>query len=229
MFVSGDLEITGLIDWQHCAILPLFLQCGIPNSLQNYGDSISESLTVPKLPPHFDKLSEIKQFEQALLLGRRQFHYFYVAMCAKTNPMHYDALASDFGTFRRKLYDHASYPWEDDNVTLKADLVRLMKSWSDIASGEAAVPCPILFSQEEVKECERLHAAQIEADEQLQVCRDIIGTGPEGWMPSEQYEEAKQRERKLTADALEAAESEEERARLREHWIFDDFDEGEYS
>ena len=45
----------------------------------------------------------------------------------------------------------------------------------------------------------------------------------------EQYEETKQRGLKLKADALGAAESEEERARLAEHWILDDFDEEEYS
>jgi hypothetical protein len=44
VFVSQNLEITGLIDWQHCAILPLFLQAGVPGSLQNYGDAVSESL-----------------------------------------------------------------------------------------------------------------------------------------------------------------------------------------
>ncbi len=44
IFVSNKLEIKGLIDWQHSTVLPLFLQCGIPQSLQNYGDEISESL-----------------------------------------------------------------------------------------------------------------------------------------------------------------------------------------
>ncbi|KAF2258835.1 kinase-like protein [Lojkania enalia] len=235
VFVSDELKITGLIDWQHCAILPLFLQCGIPNSLQNYGDSVSESLITPELPHNFDELSESEQFEQVVLLRRRQLHYFYVAMTAKLNSTHYDALAYDFSMLRRKLFDHASYPWEGDNVTLKVDLIHLMKNWSNIAapkssaSGDARPPCPISFPEDEVSECVRLNAAQVEADEQLQACRDVIGIGPEGWVPLEQYEEIKQREIKLKADALEAAESGEERARLSEHWIFGDFDEEEYS
>lgn len=216
VFVSDKLEITGLIDWQHCAILPLFLQCGIPNSLQNYGDSVSESLTVPELPPNFDELSESRQFEQVVLLRRRQLHYFYVAMTAKLNSIHYDALAYDFSILRRKLFDHASSPWEGDNVTLKADLVYLMENWSRIVTpelssrGDPEAPSLFSFPEDEVTECKRLHAAQIEADEQLQACRDIVGVGPEGWVPVEQYEEIKQRELKLKADALEAAESEVE-------------------
>jgi hypothetical protein len=235
VFISNDLSITGLTDWQHCAVLPLFLHCGIPNSLQNYGDSVSESLIPPKLPPNFDELSDSEQFQEVLLLRRRQLHYFYVATTERLNPTHYHALTYNFSTLRRKLFDHASYPWEGDSVTLKADLILLTKNWTDIVtskpstSDDATPPCPIAFSEDEVSECLRLHAAQVEADEQLQACRDVIGIGPEGWVPAGQYEELKQRESKLKADALEAAESEEERQKLREHWIFDDFDEEEYS
>ncbi|XPT00062.1 hypothetical protein M3J09_009224 [Ascochyta lentis] len=235
VFVSDNLSITGLIDWQHCALLPLCLQCGIPNSLQNYGDSILESLTLPELPHGFDELSEEEQFKQVVLLRRRQLHYFYVAATAKLNPMHYDALTHDFSTLRRRLFDHASSPWEGDNVTLEADLIELEQNWSNITasssstSDDATPPCPIGFSEDEVKNCLHMNAAQIEADEQLQACRDAIGIGPEGWVPLDQYDEVKRRESKLKADALEAAESDQERLMLYEHWIFDDFDEDEYS
>ena len=235
VFVSDDLTITGLIDWQHCALLPLFLQCGIPNSLQNYGDNISEALTKPELPPNFDELSEEKQFEQVVLLRRRQLHYFYVTATAELNPVHYEALTHDFSTLRRKVFDHASSPWEGDNVTLKADLIELQRNWSSITASDSRPnhdsksPCPVVFSEAEVEDCLHLNAAQIEADEQLQACRDAIGIGPEGWVPLDQYDEVKQREAKLKADALEAAESAQERLMLHEHWIFDDFDEDEYS
>ncbi|KAH4004327.1 hypothetical protein HBI25_044230 [Parastagonospora nodorum] len=235
IFISKDLGITGLIDWQHCAILPLFLQCGIPNSFQNYGDSVSESLTPPEVPPNFDELSDSEQFQEVLLLRRRQLHYFYVTATERLNPVHYHALTYKFSTLRRKLFDHASSPWEGDNVTLKANLICLTKNWADVVTSESSTNdtaktlCPIAFSEEEVSECLRLNAAQIEADEQLQACRDVVGIGPEGWVPVEQYDEIKQKENQLKADALEAAESEQERQELREHWIFGDFDEEEYS
>lgn len=235
VFVSDELSITGIIDWQHCAVLPLFLQCGIPNSFQNYGDNVSESGNLPKLPPDFDELGEGKKFEQVMLLRRRQLHFYYVGMTEKFNPTHYDALTHDFSTLRRKLFDHSSYPWEGDNVTLKADLISFTKNWSDIAapqssaSGDPWPPCPIAFPEDEVSECLRLNAAQIEADEQLQICRDFIGIGPEGWVPCEQYDEIKQRAMRFKAAVLGAAGSEEERLMLHEHWIFDDFDEEEYS
>jgi hypothetical protein len=234
VFVSDDLSITGLIDWQYCALLPLFLQCGIPNSFQNYGDHVSEALTTPELPQNFDELSEEKQFEQVVLLRRRQLHYFYVAATAEFNPVHHDALTHSFSTLRRKLFDHASSPWEGDSITLKADLAELERNWSSITASDSSrhhdpkPSCPITFSEAEVEEFLHLNAAQIEADEQLQTCRDAIGIGPEGWVPLDQYDEVKQREAKLKADALEAAESEHERLMLQEHWIFDNFDENEY-
>lgn len=90
-----------------------------------------------------------------------------------------------------------------------------------------SIPCRHSFI--EPKHSLDLNAAQLEGNEQLPVCRDAIGIGPEGWMPSDQYEEVKQREGKLKADALEAAESGQERLVLQEHWIFDDFDEEKYS
>lgn len=235
IFVTDDFRIASVIDWQHCTILPLFLQCGIPNSLQNYGDSISESLTFPELPPNFDELSENAQFRETMLLHRRQVHYFYVVATASLNPTHYDALTANFSILRRKLFVHASDPWQGDIVSLKNDLIDLTKNWDKVVAsqsntdGETRHPCPIAFSEDEVAECLCLHDAQVDADESLRDCRDLIDIGVEGWVPAELYDEIKQREQEFKAEALKAAESEEERQQVFEHWVFDDFEEEEYS
>lgn len=47
-------------------------------------------------------------------------------------------------------------------------------------------------------------------------------------MPTAFYDEAKRRERNLNVDALDAAETDEERARIQENWIFDEFCEEDY-
>lgn len=234
VFVSKDLEITGLIDWQHCSILPLFLQCDIPNSFQNWDDDISDSLQTPTLPENFDDLSEREQFEQIQLFRRRQLHYYYVIKTKEVNPIHYEALDYDFGMLRRKLFQWASEPWEGDNITLKRDLISLTRLWSRITQpqslstgADARIPCPITFEEEEKRECERLSAAQVEADEQFQDGLDVVGATSDGWVPAERYEEARRRERKIRADCLEGAETDEERETIREHWLFDDFDDSE--
>ncbi|KAJ0417258.1 kinase-like domain-containing protein [Aspergillus carlsbadensis] len=227
IFVSPDLEITSVIDWQHASILPLFLHCGIPNSLQNYGDPISESLQVPALPDNFDELGDEEQCHEANLFRKRQLHYLYFAQTAELNKAHHETLNYPLSIVRRRLFRHAGDPWEGDNITLKADLVRISRIWTGLDFKETS-SCPIDYSEEESAEYLRLDHAQDEADEQLQTCQDIVGVGSEGWVPVEHYGEAKQRERKLKVDALEAAETEEERLGLEQNWIFDDFEEDDY-
>lgn len=191
VFVSEELDITGLIDWQHSAILPLFLQRGIPDSLQNYSDSASESLVPPELPPNFGELSEAKQYEQFMLLHRRQAHYFYVAGTKGFNPTHYEALSHDFSITRRKVFDHAISPWKGDNVILKADLVHLVGIWgvftasSSSTDGHTRQLCPISLSEEEMVECSRLNTEQIDSDEKMEAARNAIGVGSGGWVPLE--------------------------------------------
>lgn len=74
----------------------------------------------------------------------------------------------------------------------------------------------------------RLQEEQDEADGQMEVCRDLIGCGPEGWVPVERYEEAMARCRALKADSLIETSSEDERAEVLAHWPFDDMDEQDY-
>ncbi|KAH1573020.1 hypothetical protein KXX17_009265 [Aspergillus fumigatus] len=196
--------------------------------LQNYGDEISKSLQVPTLPEDFNELEEIHQVQHAELFRKRQLHYLYVKLTAEKNPEHYNALTYHFSTLRRQVFHRASDPWEGDDMTLKADLVTLSRNWGEL-TGDARIPCPIFFSRDESSECLRLARQQSDADKQFQACQEATGVANEGWVPVEYYDEAKGRERKLTADALDAAETEEERVRINENWIFDDFCEDDYT
>lgn len=180
------------------------------------------------MPSNFDELEEIEQLQHAELFRKRQLHYLYVKLTADKNSEHYDALTYHFSALRRRPFHHASDPWEGDNMTLKADLVTLSRNWGEI-NPDAKSPCPIFFSDDDSSECLRLERAQSEADEQFQGCQEAIGVGNEGWVPVSHYDEAKRRERKLKADTLDAAETDEERARIQENWIFDDFCEGDYT
>ncbi|KAJ5098990.1 hypothetical protein N7532_005991 [Penicillium argentinense] len=221
VIVTSDLQIKGLIDWQHSKILPLFLQGGTPLSIQ------SHDLVEPLVPPeNMADLDEREQREQAELYRRRHLHHEYLSKTEELNPEHHRALAEKLNKLRRELWHHASDPWEGDVVTLKADLVALTLKWKEI-TGEK--DCPISFPEEEVRECLRLEAAQADADEQLQACEDIVGVGCEGWVPPGLFEKVKARERKFKRETFGAAETGEERGRLEENWIFDDFDEEVYT
>ena len=231
IFVSKSLEITGLIDWQHCTILPLFLQAGIPGTLQNYGDEVSESLEEPRLPSDFDQQNETEQLKQVLLLRKRQLHYTYVKETLRLNPAHGEVLTDSLSILRRKLFRHASEPWEGDNISLKADLVELTRQWPRLVPSSTSTihpKCPIEVSEKEAVESLNLARAMDAADSQFQDCLELVGVGSEGWVPAEQYADARRRERQLKEDTLLEAESEEERRQLCDHWIIDDFDEVVY-
>ena len=55
---SSGLQIRSVLDWQHAAVLPLFLHAGMPYDIQNEEDEVSRSMTKPNLPDDFDKLSQ---------------------------------------------------------------------------------------------------------------------------------------------------------------------------
>lgn len=231
IFVSKSPEITGLIDRQHCTILPLFLQAGITGTLQNYGDEVSESLEEPQLPSDFDEQNETEQLRQVLLLRKRHLHYTYVKETLRLCPAHGEVLTDSLSILRRKLFRHASEPWEGDNVSLIADLVELTRQWSRLVPSSTSTTHsqrPIEFSDKEAVESLNLARAMDAAESQFHDCLELVGVGNEGWVPVEQYADARRRERQLKEDTLMEAESEEERKQICDHWIFDDFDETVY-
>ena len=61
VFVADDFTITGVIDWQHCSVLPLILQAGVPEYFQNFGDDESLRLKKPSLPKSFNNMSNVDQ------------------------------------------------------------------------------------------------------------------------------------------------------------------------
>jgi hypothetical protein len=223
---DSSLPVVSLIDWQHTSILPLFLLAGIPQQLQNIHDLGSQSMTRPLPPESLDDLDENQQSEEMELYRRRLVHYYYVKSTEKYNKLHYAALADPIGLFRRRLFHHASDPWEGETLALKVALIDATQNWETLAGGGA--PCPVVFDPDDVHQTRELDKEQREVDEALEECRAVIGHGPEGWVPVEYYEEAMARSKQLKEDGLAAAESEADRAQVEAHWPFDDMDELDY-
>ncbi|RDX44619.1 protein kinase subdomain-containing protein PKL/CAK/Fmp29 [Lentinus brumalis] len=199
-------QVVGLIDWQHASIPPVFLLAGVPQRLQNYSDPFSHFMTPPSLPENFDDFYETEQSRAKGLYHRRLVHYYYVKNTEECNKLHFTALTEPAGVLRRRLFTHASDPWEGETLALKVALIQASEKWKTM----------------------KLDAEQNEADEMLEVLQNMLGVGPEGWMPTEHYEEAVTRTRQLKEEALAAAETAEERAEVATHWPFDDMDEEKY-
>lgn len=228
IFISDSLDITGIIDWQHCSIRPYFLQSGLPKYFQNYGDEESENLTKPQPPKDLESLSSEEQDAAQELYRRRHLHFYYFAATIKFNKDHFEACSNEHGVLKQKLFQHSSSPWEGDNVTLKADLVRAMQLWEELTATteKKAPPCPLSYS-EEVDKCLKLEAEQKDADEDMEKSRDGLGVSLDGWVPTEQYEQAKEMTQNFKSEVLMAAESDFDRMQIEKHWPFDDYDEDE--
>ena len=223
-----DWQVVGLLDWQHASILPPFLLVGIPDTLQNYGDPISESMTPPSLPENIDELEESEQTREEEVYRRRLVHYHYLKNTVECNKLHYAALTDNMGPLRSRLFSLASHPWEGETLWLKVALIQAMEHWEELIGGEGGVPCPVVFDAEDVRQTMELNKEQEEAETAMEECRGIIGHGPQGWVPTEHYEEAMARSKQIKADTLAEATSEEERANMMEHWPWDDMDEEKY-
>ena len=224
---DSNWQVVGLFDRQYASILPAFLLAGIPERLQNYDDPISQSMTQFLLLENFDGLDEAKQSRAKDIYHCRLVHYHYVRNTEECNELHYAALTDPMGVLRRRLFCHAGDPWEGETLALKVALIEATKNWETL-TGESA-PCPVVFDAEDVRETMKLDTAQREADESLEVCRNMVSFGPEGWVPTEYYEEAMTRIKQLKGDALVAATSAEERAEIAAHWPLDDVDEEKYT
>lgn len=127
---------------------------------------------------------------------------------------------------RNRLYDAAGRPWEGDNISLKAEIIHASTHWRDIAtSAMKEVGFPVEYPDADITDCLDIDAKQKNADAQMQRLRDFIGVNIDGWVPMECYEEAREKERYIKQQMLDAAETEDERREVSEHWPFQDHEE----
>ncbi|KAI6097198.1 hypothetical protein F5141DRAFT_1197895 [Pisolithus sp. B1] len=175
--VSSSYVVVGLIDWQHPSDLPLSLQAGISQWLQNYDDAGREPMTPSSLPEKLSDLGETRRREEMELYHCRLLHYYYIEYTAKYNILHYAAVTGTFNLLLRHIFYH---------------------SW---------LPCPIVFDDpDDVRKMMELDVVLRKMDGYLVALWDKIGVGSEGWVPAEHYKEVMARRKKIKEHALAAIE-----------------------
>lgn len=222
---SNQLEIVGLLDWQHASILPQFLLAGIPSPLQNYDDPVSQALIPPSLPANADELDQSEQSDAIGLYHRRLVHFHYVKNTEEYNKLHHDALSDPMSMFIRRLFDQAGAPWEGETHALKTMLIEAMEIWGRL-TGEEGVPCPLVFEPEDLRETKELSAKLQVADENFEGCRAMVGFETETWVSNEHYEMAVALAELLKLKVL--TKIPEEKAKTEANWFLNDMDETDY-
>lgn len=172
---SSGLQILSVLDWQHAAVLPLFLHAGMPDVIQNEEDEVSRRMVEPKLPDDFDKLSEEKQEWEMELLRRRLVHYHYNLSTATYNRIHHKGLVYPLNTFRRRIFNHAAAMWEGETIKLLYALMDMVSGWASFAKD--GTPCPVVFTEDEKARAEKLYQdlANVEIGEKMLM--DNVGYG----------------------------------------------------
>ena len=230
ILISESKEVTGLIDWQHSAILPLGLAARMPHHFQNYGDAESDKLLDPQLdlPPDYSTLSESDQVSVREIQRRRLVHYLYATLTRQLNNEHFDAIFRTPVISLQKLLESAGTPWEGDSVSLQAEIIRFTHLWPMLiseASRRASPVPPVKYPDTVVEEIFDLDERQKEAYSDMGTMRDMLGIDIQGWVPNELYEFTMENVRRVKAALADNCEDQDDVIALKEHFPFDDFDE----
>jgi hypothetical protein len=228
---SSGLQIRSVLDWQHAAVLPLFLHAGMPYDIQNEEDEVSRRMTKPKLPDDFDELSQDEQRLEKNLLRRRLIHYDYVLSTAVYNRVHHKGLVYPFGNFCRRIFNYATAPWEGETIKLQLALIEMVVGWERFAKDDA--PCPVVFTPDEIDAAVKLGKELEAADENERTLRNLVGYGPETWVPAAEYEKAMatgqaMKQKMLEVDSEDEMMTDEKRALIVACWPLEDMDEVEF-
>lgn len=112
-------------------------------------------------------------------------------------------------------------------------MIRAVQSWTTLISADSigyereTCSTPTLtYPDKVVRDILALDARQKEADVAMDQMRNVLGIDILGWVPNDEYEAAKEKASEIKAKMLEAAETDEDRIGIQNHFPFDDFDEG---
>ncbi|KAI1942030.1 hypothetical protein LOZ66_001511 [Ophidiomyces ophidiicola] len=217
IFVNQDLDLVGLIDWQYCSALPLFLAAGIPDYIQNYNDEESLRFTPPKLPDSMDEMSPHGRSAALERFRRRHLHFYYLGFTH---------------LLKRKTFTHAAYPWEGNNAQLKADLVHVVQNWGNVVActesqrmdnADRCTPkCPVTFDPLEAQDVLRIEKEYEEMDTQISRIRDSIGVSADGWTSTETFDDAVARAHEFEIMAIGSVSDKKfDQEMTEKHWPFD--------
>ncbi|EZF91057.1 hypothetical protein H113_07908 [Trichophyton rubrum MR1459] len=185
-------KVSGIIDWQATYSSPIFTQSRFP-SIFDCEDPYTWGAVHLTLPEHFDTLSieEKKLAEDSL--GRLRLKKFYELASRKMNPLlakAMDAMRNDEcpTSFIFYIVQQSAF---DGPIPLRELLIQIYEQWDQITRRNGVtLKCPIPFTEEEIKQARQQAEEWGESFSEFENFRASL-LGKDGWVPHEQYEEAK--------------------------------------
>ncbi|KAK4983580.1 hypothetical protein LTR66_008780 [Elasticomyces elasticus] len=227
IFVDAEdpTKITGIIDWQAVQAIPLFDNSLLPSFL-NYEGPPVEGLERPKMPPDIREMSKedqtaaLKLYEEMSLVvvWRRLIEHMNKRLW-RTKQYQF-SLAWNLLFVSRRIFTLGE-------ATLLEIAVDLKDVWLDLPGVQAngAPDFPLHFTQEQLDEIKRNSARALNAMENMDIIRNILG---DMWsehfcVRHDRYEEAKRKLRETKRKIFEENELDEAtRAEWEKFWPFDD-------
>ncbi|KAF8894381.1 hypothetical protein CPB84DRAFT_1782912 [Gymnopilus junonius] len=172
---DGTIEISAVIDWQHTAVLPLYLTALIPRFIE-------------EAEPAPGQAEEEFLKEKAYL--RKAYHALY-------HDTEYDVVWASSLSFEgrfsmdQQLPAAAQFCWHGGYVKLKQLLICAAAEWEDIVGPE--IPCPLgpePFSREVVAQAEEDERTWMEMEDAREGIARAVGVEDDGWVRNEDYEKA---------------------------------------
>ncbi|OAL73986.1 hypothetical protein A7D00_2015 [Trichophyton violaceum] len=185
-------KVSGIIDWQATYSSPIFMQSSFP-SIFDCEDPYTWGAVHLTLPEHFDTLSieEKKLAEDSL--DRLRLKKFYELASRKMNPLlakAMDAMRNDEcpTSFIFYIVQQSAF---DGPIPLRELLIQIYEQWDQITRRNGVtLKCPISFTEEEIKQARQQAEEWGESFSEFENFRASL-LGKDGWVPHEQYEEAK--------------------------------------
>lgn len=191
---ADPTKISDIIDWQAVYAAPLFLQARFP-SLVDCDDPYPWGAVQPELPEDFDTLSPAEKEAAKEELDRVRLKKFYEIASRKFNPAIFramDAMRNDDDptAFIFHIIGQSS---SDGPVPLRELLIQIYEKWDGITEKTGSrAPCPISFTEEEIKQARQQAQAWADVYNEFDRLRTEI-VGKDGWVSHEDYEDALRR------------------------------------
>ncbi|KAJ2914044.1 hypothetical protein MD484_g6366, partial [Candolleomyces efflorescens] len=172
---DGTIEITAVIDWQHTAVLPLYLTALIPRFIEQAEPAPGQA-------------------EEELLKEKAYLRKAYHALYQETGIDVVWASSLSFGdrfSMAQQLPSAAQYCWHGGNVKLKRLLIRAVAEWEKIVG--PGIPCPLgaePFSKEEIARAEEDERKWLDTEIAREEIARAIGVEEDGWVRNEDYKTA---------------------------------------